>query len=64
MKVKKSERHLNLPKYYKVIQAQNKKAIKYNYTKLVSSEKAYRYVHGEMTISGRVKKLKDNYKII
>jgi len=61
-KLKKSERHKNLKWYYKIVQAQNKKAKKYNYTKLMSAEKAYRYIHGEMTITGtRVKKLKNEY---
>ena len=62
MKLKKSERHLNLPKYHRVIQAQNMKALKYNYTKNVPFTKAFRYVNGEMTNTGFVKKLKDIYK--
>ncbi len=64
-KPRKAERHQNLRKFWKLIQAQNEKAVRYNYTKLVPSEKAYRYIHGEMTLTGtRMKKLKNEYRAI
>jgi hypothetical protein len=53
-----------LPKYWVKIQAQTEKAQKYNYTKLVSSEKANRLIYGQWNGVEFKKTTKIDYKIV
>ncbi len=58
----RSERHQDLRNYFVFVQADTPEAKKYNYTKLVSREKAYEMVHGKMNEFGvRIPTLKHKY---